>query len=184
MHGAGGAGSARFSFGEPLWEGPCSTGRESDPPPEGGIRRSTALGICVVQASSLAGTGSLWDFGWGMGEGDGAGELLCSPPSCAVSSGAQQLSLLFSFSPPTLCAELLTYNPPDVKSCSLLEHTLSGPSALASQTRRLCFAGGPPLHPGSLPPVCVARIASPPFLPSSVDLSSVLGSGDSVLLVF
>ena len=78
--GAGGAGSAPFSFRDPLWEGPCSTRRESDPP-EGWIHRSTALGVCVVQASSLAGTGSLWDFGWGMGEGDGAGEPFCSPPS-------------------------------------------------------------------------------------------------------
>ena len=29
--GAGGVGSARFSFRDPLWEGPCGTGRESDP---------------------------------------------------------------------------------------------------------------------------------------------------------
>ena len=63
-----------------LQEGPCGTWRESDPP-EGQIRRSTALGVCEVQASSLAGTGSLWDLGWGMGEGDGAGECLCSRPS-------------------------------------------------------------------------------------------------------
>ena len=77
----GGAGSARFSFRDPLWEGPCGTERESDPPLEGWIRRSTALGVCVVQGSFLTGTGSLWDLGWGMGEGDGAGERLCSPPS-------------------------------------------------------------------------------------------------------
>ena len=37
------------------------------------IRRSTTLGVCAVQVSSLARTGSFWDFGWGMGEGDGAG---------------------------------------------------------------------------------------------------------------
>ena len=43
--------------------------------------QSTALGVCVVQASSLAGTGSLWDFGWGLGGGDGAGERLCFPPN-------------------------------------------------------------------------------------------------------
>ena len=78
--GVGGAGSARFSFGDLLWEGPCGTGRESDLP-EGWICRSTALGVFAEQASSLAGTGSLWDFGWGVGEGDGAGERLCSPPS-------------------------------------------------------------------------------------------------------
>ena len=83
-----GGGSACFSFRDLLWDGPCGTGRESDQP-EGWICRSTALGVCTVQAISLAGTGSLWDFGWGMGEGDGAGERLCSPPSCALSSGAQ-----------------------------------------------------------------------------------------------
>ena len=37
-----------------LGEGPCSTRRESDPL-EGWIRRRTALGVCVVQASSLTG---------------------------------------------------------------------------------------------------------------------------------
>ena len=92
MHQAEGAGSTRFSFKDLLWEGPCGTWRESDPP-EGWIRRSTVLGVCEVQASSLSRTGSLWDLGWGMGEGDGAGECLCSPPSCALSSGAQPLSL-------------------------------------------------------------------------------------------
>ena len=39
------------------------------------------------RASSLAGTGSLWDFGWGMGGGDGAGEHLCSLPNRALLSG-------------------------------------------------------------------------------------------------
>ena len=180
--GAGGAGSAHFSFRAPLWEGPCGTGRESDPL-EGWIRRSTALDVCAVQASSLTGTGSLWDFGWGMGEGDGAGEHLWSPPRCAVLSGAQQLSLPLSSSPPVLRAELLTYNLPDVKSRLLSEHTLSGPSAFASQTQGLCLASGPPHCPGSLQPVRVACTASPPFLPSSGGLSSVLGSGDSVLLI-
>ena len=136
-----------------------------------------------MQASSLAGTGSLWDFGWGMGEGDGAGERLCSPPSCALSSGAQQLSFPLSSSPPALRAHLLTYNLPDVKSPLLSEHTPSGPSTFASQTRGLCLASRLPLHPSSLPPVHVARTASLPFLPSSVGLSSTLGSGEYVLLV-
>ena len=76
--GAGGAGSAHFSFRDLLREGPCSTWRESDLPPEGWILRSTMLGVCTMQESSLTGTGSLWDFGWGMGNGDGAGEHLCS----------------------------------------------------------------------------------------------------------
>ena len=81
MHGAGGAGLASFSLGDPLQEGPCGSGRELDLLPEVWLRRSTELGVCVERASSLAGTGYLWDFGWGMGEGDGAGERLCSPPN-------------------------------------------------------------------------------------------------------
>ena len=146
--GVGGADSARFSFGDLLREGPYSTGSESDPL-EGWIRSSTALGICKVQASSLTGTGSLLDFGWGVGKRDGAGEHLCSPPSCALLSGAQQLSLLLSSSPPVPRAELLTYNLPDVKSRLLSEHTPSRPSAFASQTQGLCFVGGLPFCPGS-----------------------------------
>ena len=78
--GAGGVGSSHFAFGDPLWEGLCGTGWEADPW-EGWIRRSTVLGVCAVQASSVMGIGSLWDFGCGMGEGDGASQRLCSPPS-------------------------------------------------------------------------------------------------------
>ena len=45
--------------------------------------------------------------------------------------------------------------------------------------------GGLPFHcPGSFLPVHVAYTASPPFLPSSVDLLSMLVSGESVLVVF
>ena len=101
---------------------------------------------------------------------------LCRP-------GAHQLSLPLSSSLPAFRAELLTYDLPDTKSRLLSEHSPSGPSAFASQTRGLCLAGEPPLRPGSLPPVRGARTASPPFLPSSVGLSSVLGSGDSILLI-
>ena len=71
--GAREAGLAGFSLGDPFQEGSCGSGRESDLLLEGWLCRSTALGDCTEQASSLAGTGSLWDFGWGMGEGDGAG---------------------------------------------------------------------------------------------------------------
>ena len=97
--------------------------------------------------------------------------------------GAQQLSLPLSSSLPAFRAELLTYDLPDAKSRLLWEHSPSGPSAFASQTRGLCLAGEPPLRPGSLPPVRGARTASPPFLPSSVGLSSAFGSSDSVLLI-
>ena len=103
------------------------------------------MGVCAVQASSLAGIGSLWDFGWGMGEVDVADGCLCSPPSCTLSSGAQQLSLPLSSSPPALRAELLTYTLPNVKSCLLSEHTPSGPSAFASQTQGLLGRQAAPL---------------------------------------
>ena len=73
--GAGGADSAHFAFRGPLWEGPCGTGREADPS-EGWIHRSTALGVYSA-SKFLMGTGSLWDFGWGMGEGDGASQSHC-----------------------------------------------------------------------------------------------------------
>ena len=98
-------------------------------------------------------------------------------------AGAQQLSLPLSSSLPAFRAELLNYDLPDAKLRLLSEHTPSGTSAFASQTRGLCLAGEPPLRPGSLPPVRGARTASPPFLPSSVGLSSAFGSGDSVLLI-
>ena len=62
---------------------------------------------------------------------------------------AQQLSLPLSSSLPAFRAELFTYDIPDAKSRLLSEHTPSGPSAFASQTRGLCLASGPPLRPGS-----------------------------------
>ena len=64
--------------------------------------------------------------------------------------GAQQLSLPLSSSLPAFLAELLTYDLPDAKSLLLSQYTPSGLSAFASQTRGLCLAGGPPLHPSSL----------------------------------
>ena len=128
--GTGGSGSAHFSFRDLLQEGSCGTRRESDPL-EGCIRRSTPLGVCLVQASSLAGTGSLWDFGWGMGEGDGAGERLCSCQAelCRPGLNNSPSRCPLSSSPPVLQSELLAYNLPDVKSCLLSEHSPSSPSA-------------------------------------------------------
>ena len=80
-------------------------------------------------------------------------------------AGAQQLSLPLSYSLPAFRAELLTYDLPDAKSRLLWEHSPSGPSAFASQTRGLWLAGEPPLRPSSLLPVHAAGTASPPFLP-------------------
>ena len=76
---AGEAGSARFAIIDLLQEGSCSTEREADPS-EGWIHRSAVLGVCVVPASSVTGTVSLWDFVQGMGKGDRASQHLCSPP--------------------------------------------------------------------------------------------------------
>ena len=97
---------------------------------------------------------------------------------------AQPLSLLLSSSLPAFRTELLTYDLPDAKSFLLSEHTPSGPSTSASQTQGLCLAGRLPLSPGSLLPVRAVCTASLPFLPSSVGLSSALGSRDSFMLVF
>ena len=76
-------------------------------------------------------------------------------------------SLLFSSSPPTLGAELLTYNIPDVKSRWLSELMQSGPSAFASQTWGFCLArrAAPPppwLLPASL--CSVHRLSALPTL--------------------
>ena len=76
--GARGAGLAHFAIGGPLREGPCSTRREADLS-EGWIHTSPVVGICEVEASPVRETGSLWNFGWGMGEGNGTCQCLCSP---------------------------------------------------------------------------------------------------------
>ena len=81
---------------------------------------------------------------------------LCCP-------GAQQLSLPLSSSFPAFQAELLIYDCPDAKSCLLSEHTPSGPSAFASQTRGLCLASGLPLPPA---PSRQSVQRAPPLYPS------------------
>ena len=97
--GLGGAGLASFALSGLLWEGPCSTGREADQS-EGWIHRSTALGVCAVQASSVTGTGSLLNFGWGMGERDGACQCLCFPAELSpVSQGTTLVPSVLSPSP-------------------------------------------------------------------------------------
>ena len=60
--GVGGSGLAHFAISGPLQKEPCSTRREAGPS-EGWIHRSTALGVCEVQASWVTGTGSLWNSG-------------------------------------------------------------------------------------------------------------------------
>ena len=158
--GAGGAGLARFSLGDPLQEGPCGSGRESDPLPEVWLHRSSELGVCAERATSLAGTGSLWDFGWGMGGGDALSSAFFPTKLSSVVWGLS--------SSPSLClpafllsrAELLTYDLPDAKSCLLLEHAPLGPSAFASQTRGSAWPWAAP--PPQLPPAspCSAHCLS------------------------
>ena len=93
--GAGGVGSARFSFGDPLREGPCGTWRESDPPlPEVWIHRSTALGVCRG-AGKFPGRNR---FPLGFWLGDGRGRWHRRAPLFpaklrSVVPGAQPLSL-------------------------------------------------------------------------------------------
>ena len=50
-------------------------------PIEGMDPQKHSVGHLLGQASSVTVTGSLWNFGWGMGEGDGAGQCLCSLPN-------------------------------------------------------------------------------------------------------
>ena len=118
----------------PCWRGPATQGGRQACWLERWIHRSTALGICEVQASSVMGTSSLWNFTWGMGEGNGGCQHLCSPTELCP-SGVQQLSLPASSRPPySLRAELLTFHIPDVKSRWLSELMESGPPDFASQT--------------------------------------------------
>ena len=119
-------------MGGPLGEGPCSTRRETAPS-EGWIHRSTVLGVCAVQTSSVMGTSSLWNFGWGMGEGNGTCQHLCSPES-SVLLGPNNSPSQHPLTLPALPAELLTFNIPDVKSWWLSELMQSHPSTSASQT--------------------------------------------------
>ena len=84
-----------------------------------------------------------------------------------LSSRAQHLSLPVSSRPPSLRAELLTYNMPDVQSRWLSELMQSGPSAFASQTRGLCLAGRASPPPPRLPlasPCSPSRLSALPTL--------------------
>ena len=103
---------------------------------------------CLRGASKFPGR-NWFPLGFWLGDGRGRwrwraplfpAKQLCRP-------GAQQLSLPLSSSLPAFRAELLTYDLPDAKSRLLSEHSPSGPSAFASQTRGLCLAGEPPLCP-------------------------------------
>ena len=75
----GRAGSAQFAVGGSLREGPCSTRREECRPVQEMDLQKHSIG-CLCSASKFGdATGSLWEFGSGMAEGDGAGERPCSP---------------------------------------------------------------------------------------------------------
>ena len=130
---------------------------------DGSTEFCTALGVCTVQASFLEGTGSLWDFGWGMGEGDGAGKCLCSPPCCALLSGAQQLSLRC---PPAL--------PFSEQSCSLIIFQMSSPGCYQNTLHpvppllqaRLGGSAWPAGRPSTPAPSRQSVECTPPFRPS------------------
>ena len=119
-------------------------------PLEGWIPRSTALGVCLVQASSVMGTGSLWNYGWEWEREMVLASAFVPLPSRALYSQAQQLSLPVSSCLPALQAELLTFHIPD-KSLWLSELTKSSSSAFASQTSGAlpCQVGCPSTAPAA-----------------------------------
>ena len=178
----GGAGSARFSFGYPLQEGPVAPGRSQ---------------TCQRDGSAEA---QCWVFAWCKQvpwqelvpfvilAGGWAREMALAsafvPRQTALSSWGSatlppSLSPSLSSSLPAFRAELLTYDLPDAKS-ACCRNTLSlAPPLLQARLGGSVWQARRP----SLPPVRGACTASPPFLPSSVGLSSALGSRDSVLLI-
>ena len=142
--GSGGVGSAHFSFGDPLGEGPCGSGwtRWRDGSAEAQLwvfaRCKQVPWQELVPFGILAG-GWVREMALASAFVPRQAEL-CGP-------GAQQLSLPVSFSPPVVGAELLAYNLPDVKSLLLSEHTLSGPSAFAARLRGSAWPAGCPSAP-------------------------------------
>ena len=114
--GAGGAGSACFSFGDPLREGPCSTGREADPS-EGWIHRGTVLGVCVVQAGLVN-----W-FPLGFWLGDVRGRWHWPAPLFPT-----ELSSVFQGSTPLPPGVLSPSRSPSEQSCCLLTLQMLSPT--------------------------------------------------------
>ena len=74
----GGAGSAQFAVGGPLWEGPCSTRREAGRPVQGMDPQKHSVG-CLRGACKFS-DGNWFPLGvrLRMEEGDGAGQSICS----------------------------------------------------------------------------------------------------------
>ena len=106
--GAGGAGLACFAVSGPLREESCSTQREADPL-ERWIHRSTALGVCTVQASSVRGAG-----GWERDTALGSAFIPCQAELCFLGFTTLPLGVL---SPSWLSeSRAVVYNIPDVKS--------------------------------------------------------------------
>ena len=140
--GAGGAGSARFAVGGPLWEGPYSTGREGGRPVGGMDPQKHSIGS--LRRASKFGVGNWFPLGFRLGDGRGRWHFPAPLFPTELSSaiwGSTTLPPVSSHSPHSPRAELFTFTIPDVKSRWLSEHTPSGPSAFASQTRGLCLAG-------------------------------------------
>ena len=137
----------RSASGGVLWH------REGVRPATGGMDPQKHSVGCLRGASKFPGR-NWFPLGFWLGDGRGRWRRRAPLFPAKLSSvvwGSTTLPPL-SYSPPVFRAELFTYNLPDVKSRLLSEHTPSGPSTFASQTRGLCLAGGPPLRPGSPPP--------------------------------
>ena len=63
------------ALGGVLWH------REGGRPIGGMDPQKHSVGCLPSASKCVTGTGSLWDFDWGMGEGDGASQRLCFSPS-------------------------------------------------------------------------------------------------------
>ena len=143
----GGTGRLSFAVSGPLQEGPWSTGREAGLF-EGWIHRSTALSICRVQTSSVMGNGSLWNFGWGMRERNGA-FLHLVPPLSSVLPGLNHS--------PSQCPLALP-NLWEQSSC-LLEFQMLCPADCQNS-----WSPAPLLLQARLRGICLVRWTAPPPL--------------------
>ena len=115
--------------------------------PAGGMDPQKHSFGCLRGASKFPGR-NWFPLGFWLGDEEGRWRWRAplSLQSCALLSGAQQLSLPLSSSPPALQAELLTYNLPDVKSRLLSGHILA-PLLLQSRLGASALLAGCPSTP-------------------------------------
>ena len=181
--GAGGAGSACFSFGDPFQVGPCGTGGSQTRQRDGSAEAQCwVFALCKqVPWQELVPFGIL--------AGEWAREMLASafvpcqtelvvwgsttlPPVVVQPSRSPSRAVSLY---PSRCQVPLVVR---THSARPLRFCQPDSGALLGQR-----AAPPTWLPPASPVLGAPRTASPPFLPSSAGLSSALGSGDSVLLI-